>query len=179
MRILGVDPGLRLTGYGLVQAAGRRLTVLDAGLIRTRDRFSLPDRLRELHVGFSEVLSEGRPHLVAIEDLFAHRAFPRTAIVMGQVYGVIVLAASQARVRVDAIPPASVKRGIVASGRAGKRQMEAMVRRLLALGRDPGAHVADALALAIVAMSRRGYIAGLRPPAGGGMAEGPRLGERG
>jgi crossover junction endodeoxyribonuclease RuvC len=160
MRILGVDPGLRLTGYGLVEARGRRVAVVDAGLIRTDGRSSLPERLHELHAGVSEVLAEGRPHVVAIEDLFAHRAFPRTAIVMGQVCGVIALAAAQARVRVDAIPPASVKRAMVASGRAGKGQMQAMVRRLLSLAQDPGSHVADALALALVAMSRRGRVPG-------------------
>jgi crossover junction endodeoxyribonuclease RuvC len=156
MRILGVDPGLRQTGYGLLGVSARGPGLLEAGVIHTNGRSSLPSRLRELYSGFSEVISEGRPELIAIEDLFAHPRFPRTAIVMGQVCGVIQLAAAQAGIPVEAIPPASVKRAMVASGQAGKRQVQRMVRLLLAMAEDPGVHVADALALALTAVSRRG-----------------------
>ncbi len=156
MRILGVDPGLRQTGYGLLDVSARGPELLEAGVIHTNGRSSLPNRLRELYSGFSEVISERRPELIAIEDLFAHPGFPRTAIVMGQVCGVIQLAAAQAGIPIEAIPPASVKRAMVASGQARKRQVQRMVRLLLAMAEDPGAHVADALALALTAMSRRG-----------------------
>ncbi len=172
MRILGVDPGLRCTGYGLVEAFGSRITLVEAGLIRTDLRKPLPDRLQELHDGISEVLSDGRPAAVALEDLFAHPGFPRTAIIMGHVCGVISLAASQAGVPVVPIPPAAVKRAIVASGRAGKRQIQRMVRVLLGMADEPGAHVGDALAVAMVALSRRGGPAlhGVRRPARLGVA---------
>jgi crossover junction endodeoxyribonuclease RuvC len=169
MRILGVDPGLRQTGYGLLDVSARGAGLLEAGVIHTNGRSSLPDRLRELYTGFTEVLSEGRPELIAFEDLVAHPGFPRTAIVMGQVCGVIQLAAAQAGIPVEAIPPASVKRAMVASGRARKGQMQRMVRLLLAMTEDPGAHVADALALALTAVSRRGFPLG-RPARQRGLA---------
>lgn len=156
MRILGVDPGLRQTGYGLVEVSARGPGLVEAGIIRTSGRSSVPFRLRELHSGLAEIISERRPELIVIEDLFAHPGFPRTAIVMGQVCGVIQLAAAQAGIPIDAIPPASVKRAVVASGRGGKRQVQRMVRMLLALAEEPGTHVADALALALTAVSRRG-----------------------
>jgi len=162
MRILGIDPGLRVTGYGLVEAAGPRMTLLEAGVIRCGLGRSLPDRLHELHAGLREVLIDARPAAIALEDLFAHPRFPRTAIIMGHVCGVICLAAAEAGVPVEAIPPAAVKRAIVASGRAGKRQIQRMVQVLLGLTEEPGAHVGDALALAVTALSRRGSVLGTR-----------------
>jgi crossover junction endodeoxyribonuclease RuvC len=162
MRILGVDPGLRQTGYGLLEVSARGPGLLDAGVIRTSGRALLPSRLCELYSGLVEIISEGRPELIAIEDLFAHARFPRTAIVMGQVSGVIQLAAAQAGIPIEAIPPASVKHAMAASGQAGKRQVQRMVRRLLALVEEPGTHVADALALALTAVSRRGLPLGRR-----------------
>jgi len=156
MRILGVDPGLTRTGYGLVEVSALGPGLLDAGVIHTDSRSPLPSRLHELYVRLGQVLSGGRPTVIAIEDLFAHPRFPRAAIVMGHVCGVIHLAAAQAGIPIEAIPPASVKRALVSSGQAGKRQMQRMVRILLALAEDPGPHVADALALALVAVSRRG-----------------------
>lgn len=156
MRILGIDPGLQRTGYGLVEGSPGGPILIGAGVIQTDSRRSLADRLHELHAGLTGVVAEGRPEAVALEDVFAHPRFPRTAIVMGHVCGVICLAAAQAGVPVDAIPPASVKRAVVASGRAGKGQVQRMVRMLLELAEDPGTHVADSLALALVALSRRG-----------------------
>lgn len=156
MRVLGVDPGLRHTGYGLLDASARGPGLVDAGIIHTSIRSSLPLRLRELYAGFAQVIDEGRPDLIVMEDPFAHPRFPRTAIVIGQVCGVIQLAAAHAGVPVDALPPASVKRAVAASGQAGKRQVQRTVRFLLALAEDPVSHVADALALALTAVSRRG-----------------------
>jgi len=169
MRILGIDPGLRLTGYGLVEVTGARVAFVEAGVIRTSLRATLPVRLHELHVGVHEILADGRPAAIALEDVFAHPGFPRTAIIMGHVCGVIGLAAAQARVPVDTIAPAAVKRAMVASGHAEKRQIQRMVCILLNLAEDPGSHAADALALALVAASRRGAAlrtgAGARAPA--------------
>jgi crossover junction endodeoxyribonuclease RuvC len=156
MRILGIDPGLRFTGYGLIETAGPRVALVEAGVIHTDGRRSLPGRLRELHDGIREVLAEGRPAALALEDLFAHAAFPRTAIVMGHICGVICLAAAQSGVPVDAIPPAAVKQAIAVSGRAGKQQVQRMVGALLGLDEEPGPHVGDALAVALVALFRRG-----------------------
>jgi len=132
------------------------MALVEAGVIRTDMRKALPDRLHELHAGIREILADGRPAVVALEDLFAHPGFPRTAIIMGHVCGVVCLAAAQSGVPVEPIPPAAVKRAIVASGRAGKRQIQRMIRVLLGLAEEPGAHVGDALAVAITALSRRG-----------------------
>jgi crossover junction endodeoxyribonuclease RuvC len=156
MRILGIDPGLRMTGYGLVDVTGSRVAFVEAGVIRTSLRAPLQSRLRELHAGVQEVLADGRPSAIALEDVFAHPGFPRTAIIMGHVCGVIGLAAAQAEVPVHTIPPAAVKRAMIGAGQAGKRQIQRMVRTLLALNDDPGSHASDALALALVAASRRG-----------------------
>jgi len=156
MRILGVDPGLNRTGYGLVEVSARGPGLLEAGVIDTDSRLALPNRLHELYARFVGILSAGRPALIAIEDLFSHPRFPRTAIVMGHVCGVLHLAAAQAGIPIEAIPPASAKRALVASGRAGKGQVQRMVRMLLALAEDPRTDVADALSLALVAVSRRG-----------------------
>jgi crossover junction endodeoxyribonuclease RuvC len=156
MRILGIDPGLRLTGYGLVEATSSGMTLLEAGMIRTDPRKPLPGRLQELHDGVREVLAEYLPDAVALEDLFAHPGFPRTAIIMGHVCGVISLGAAQSGVPIEAIPPAAIKRAIVGSGRGGKGQIQRMVRALLRLSEEPGAHIGDAVALALVALSRRG-----------------------
>ncbi|HLN14606.1 MAG TPA: crossover junction endodeoxyribonuclease RuvC [bacterium] len=160
MRILGIDPGLYLTGYGIVETTGRGIALVEAGLIRTNVRASLPDRLHELYAGVRDVLADGRPTAIALEDVFVHPAFPRAAIIMGHVCGVIGLSAAQARVPVDTIPPAAVKRAMVAFGQAGKRQVQRMVRVLLDLDDEPSSHVADALALALVAASRRGAVLG-------------------
>jgi crossover junction endodeoxyribonuclease RuvC len=166
MRILGIDPGLRFTGYGLVEAATSGMTLLEAGMIRTDPRQPLPRRLQELHDGLLEVLAEGLPDAVALEDLFSHHGFPRTAIIMGHVCGVISLGAAQSGVPIEAIPPAAIKRAIVGSGRGGKRQIQRMVRVLLGLTEEPGAHVGDAIAIALVALSRRGAsLASRRPSA--------------
>jgi crossover junction endodeoxyribonuclease RuvC len=156
MRILGIDPGLRLTGYGLIEASSTTVTAIDAGVIRTDLRKALPSRLEELHTGVREILREGHPTVVALEDVFAHPAFPRAAIIMGHVCGVICLAAAEGAILVETIPPAAVKRAMVASGRAAKKQIQRMVRAFLALPEEPGSHVADALALALTALSRRG-----------------------
>jgi crossover junction endodeoxyribonuclease RuvC len=156
MRILGIDPGLRLTGYGLIEATTSGMTLLEAGIIRTDPRKPLAGRLHELHDGVRELLAEGLPDAVALEDLFAHHGFPRTAIILGHVCGVISLGAAQSGVPIEAIPPAAIKRAIVGSGQGGKRQIQSMVRALLGLSQEPGAHVGDAIAIALVALSRRG-----------------------
>ena len=88
VRILGVDPGLNITGYGVLEVAGRSLRVVEAGVIRGRSR-SLENRLREIHIGVAEVLDAFRPQGMAIEQLYSHYERPRTAILMGHARGVI------------------------------------------------------------------------------------------
>jgi crossover junction endodeoxyribonuclease RuvC len=140
----------------MIETAGRTIRVVEAGVIRTDPRAPLADRLAELHAGLCDVIAEWRPVAIALEDVFAHPAFPRTGILIGHVCGVINVAAAERRIPVETIPPAAVKRALATSGRAGKRQIQRMVRVLLMLDRDPVSHVGDALALALVALSRRG-----------------------
>jgi len=156
VRLLGLDPGLHVTGYGMVESRGATLRAVDAGVIRTDPRASLVDRLSELYAGLREVLAEWRPGAIAVEDVFAHPGFPRTGILIGHVCGVISIAAAERRIPVQTFPPAAVKRALVASGRGDKRQIQRMVRALLVLDREPVSHVADALAVALVALSRQG-----------------------
>src|SRR5438105_13924858 len=125
MPILGVDPGLNRTGYGLVEVSAQGPGLLEAGIIETDSRSPLPNRLHELYGRFVGILSAGCPALIAIEDLFAHPRFPRTAIVMGHVCGVLHLAAAQAGNPIETIPPAYANRARVAHVRAG----QAAVRR--------------------------------------------------
>jgi crossover junction endodeoxyribonuclease RuvC len=154
--LLGLDPGLHLTGYGVVETAGSAIQALDAGIIRTDPRAPLAERLAELHTGLGEILAEWRPGAVALEDVFAHPVFPRTGILIGHVCGVISIAAAECGIPVQTFPPAAVKRALVGSGRGGKRQIQRMVRALLLLDREPVTHVGDALAVALVGLSRRG-----------------------
>jgi crossover junction endodeoxyribonuclease RuvC len=169
VRLLGLDPGLHVTGYGLVEWSGPSIRAVDAGVIRTDPRAPLVDRLAELYAGLRDVLSEWRPGAIALEDVFAHPGFPRSGILIGHVCGVISIAAAERRIPVQTFPPAAVKRAIVASGRGDKRQIQRMVRALLVLDREPISHVADALAVALVALSRRGVplTAAVRPATDG------------
>lgn len=152
---LGVDPGLRATGYSVVRGDRGGCALLDLGVLSPAGG-DLPAALAAIHEGLTAVLRAHPPDIVAIEDLFAHPAFPRAALLMAHARGVICLAAAEARVPVEALPPAVVKRALVGSGRAAKGQMQAMVGRLLHVAPPLSTHVADAAALAITALSRRG-----------------------
>ena len=151
MRILGVDPGLRRTGYGVIESDARGITLIEGGVIRCQltDQ-PLPDRLLEIHRGIAEVVSEYRPKVMALEQLFSHYRHPRTAILMGHARGVICLVAAAAGIPVFDYPAARIKVALTGSGRASKDQMQRMIQRRLELDELPNPHdVADALAVAI------------------------------
>ncbi|HEX2173881.1 MAG TPA: crossover junction endodeoxyribonuclease RuvC [Dehalococcoidia bacterium] len=151
MRILGVDPGLRRTGYGVIGSDAGGITLIEGGVIRCAlTEQPLPVRLLEIHRGIAEVIAEYRPRVVALEQLFSHYGHPRTAILMGHARGVICLAAAEAGLSVHDYPAARIKAALTGSGRASKDQMQRMIQRLLALEELPSPHdVADALAVAI------------------------------
>lgn len=151
MKVLGVDPGLNVTGYGLVEGRGHRLQLAEAGVIRPGSAsVPLPDRLSALYDALEEVLRQFRPDVLAIEAVFSHRAFPGTAVWMAHARGVLLLAAARNGVRVESYPPATVKQAIVGNGRATKTQVQHMVAQRLGLTSLPGpADLSDALALAI------------------------------
>jgi len=156
--VLGFDPGLRCTGYAAIQVSGGRPRIREAGVLVTNARGDLAARLLQLHRDIEGLFHELRPDLVMLEDLFVHRQFPRTAIVLGHARGLVYLAAAASRVSVVALAPSAVKQAITGSGRASKAQVQASVRSLLGLRRVADPHAADALALAYAGLSRIGSI---------------------
>jgi crossover junction endodeoxyribonuclease RuvC len=157
VRVLGVDPGLGCTGYGLVESQAGRLRIREAGAIRSKAKADLADRLAQIHAAVAEVLEEFKPDALALEELYSEYDFPRTALLMAHARGVICLAARQREVTVLALAPAEVKRAIAANGAASKAQIQTGVQRLLGLAAAPRpSHIADALALALTGLSRRG-----------------------
>lgn len=161
LTILGIDPALGTTGYGLIQCSGTAIRLLDAGVIRCRRDRPLEERLRELHDGLVEILEELKPDHFAIEQLYSHYDRPTTAILMGHARGVILLAAQQAGVAVHSYAATHVKKTLTGNGRAPKTQMQFAVKHQLGLAVIPEpADVADALAIALTHHNT------LRSPAG-------------
>ena len=149
--ILGVDPGLNITGYGVIRAgATGSPEILEAGVIRTRAKNSLEQRLVELRDGLREVIAAHRPGVLALEQLFSHYERPKTAILMGHARGVICLLAGEANIRVESFEPTRVKKMMTGNGRAPKNQMQMAVKLQLNLAEPPDPpDVADALAIAL------------------------------
>ncbi len=149
MRILGVDPGSRRTGYGCIETEGSRHHVVDCGAITVPPRIPLAERLLVVHRGLAGLLTRHRPDAVAIEDLFYARN-ARSALVLGHVRGALMLAAAEAGVTVCEYTPAEVKQAVVGYGRAEKRQVQQMVALLLGMEQPPAPlDVSDALAVAV------------------------------
>jgi crossover junction endodeoxyribonuclease RuvC len=152
MVVLGIDPGLANTGYGVVASRSREgggLIALDGGVIRTPAELAQERRLAQLHAALDELLAEHSPDAVALEELYFGRNV-RSALAVGQARGVAMLAAGQRGVPCAAYTPQQVKGAVCGSGRAEKGQVARMVRVLLALDHDPHPdHAADALAVAI------------------------------
>lgn len=150
LRVLGIDPGLHTTGYGVLEWRGGGPVICEAGVVRSRSHATLEQRLVEIHTGVEEVLQTFRPQAVAVEELYSHYARPRTAILMGHARGVICLAAATAGVPVRHYAATQVKRLLTGSGRASKAQIQQAICREFALGAPPEPpDVADALAIAL------------------------------
>ena len=150
MRILGVDPGLNITGYSVLEAASGRIQVCEAGVVRGRARGDLAERVCAIHQGIAEVIDSYKPASLALEELFSHYKRPRTSILMGHARGVICLAAAQAGLGVHHYSATQVKRILTGNGRAPKLQMQQAIMRELRLDALPEpADVADALAIAL------------------------------
>lgn len=152
-RVLGIDPGLQVVGYAVVEPRGPGPGVCEAGVIRTSPGGRTTDiapRLLTLYDGIVEILDEFRPSVVAVEQLFAHYAHPRTAILMGHARGVILLAAARRNLPVVSYNATRIKKTITGSGRASKEQMQLTIQKELKLGKLPEPNdVADALAAAL------------------------------
>ena len=157
MRILGIDPGLERTGYGVVElpAGAGSPRLIEAGIIRTSPRDPLPARLMEIESGLAAVLSEFRPDAAAVEELYSHYAHPRTAILMGHARGIVYLTAAKAGVPVASYSATHIKKALVGSGHASKEQMQRAIQSMFRLKKPPEPpDVADALAVALCHMHR-------------------------
>ena len=149
MKIFGVDPGSARTGYGCIESDGTRHRVLACGALAPPARAPFPEKLLAIHDGLAELLARHAPDIVAIEDLF-HARNARSALKLGHVRGVVMLAASQAGLPVAEYAPTEVKRAVVGYGRAEKHQVQRMVMLLLGLREAPTPlDVSDALAVAV------------------------------
>jgi crossover junction endodeoxyribonuclease RuvC len=148
MFVLGIDPGLTTTGYGLVRG-GHPPTAVAAGVIRTSPDLALGTRLVELHRGLTALIAEHRPQVMAVESIFTNRNLS-TAVSVGRASGVAILAAAQAGLPVAEYVPTAVKAAMTGDGAADKAAVAAMVARLLRLAQPPRpADAADALAVAL------------------------------
>lgn len=148
--VLGVDPGLNTTGYGLVEITAKGPQLREAGVVRGRSRGSLARRLQEIYDGIIEILTAIPPTVMAVEELYAHYARPRTAILMGHARGVICLAGTQRGVPVKHYAATHIKKMLTGNGRAPKAQVQMAICREFGLAQVPEPpDVADALAIAL------------------------------
>jgi crossover junction endodeoxyribonuclease RuvC len=150
MRILGIDPGLRITGYGVIDYAPLRPGLVDGGVIRLTVKASIADRLVELESELETLFDEHKPDICAIEQLYSHYAHPRTAILMGHARGVIMVVARRRGAAVESYPANRIKQSLTGHGHASKAQMQRAVQSLWNLKAPPEPpDVADALAVAL------------------------------
>lgn len=148
--ILGIDPGLNVTGYGVVEITDGRTRLVEGGIVRGRARGAIELRLRIIFDGVVEVLDAFQPAVMAIEELYSHYERPRTAILMGHARGVICLAAANAQVPVVHYAATQIKRMLTGNGRAPKSQMQLAICREFGLEAPPDPpDIADALAIAL------------------------------
>jgi len=147
VRILGIDPGLRVTGFGVIEQAGSQLKYVTSGCVRSGEG-ELAARLKTLLDGLGEVIAANRPQQVAIEKVFVN-VNPQSTLLLGQARGAAICAAVIAGLPVAEYTALQVKQAVVGKGKAKKEQVQHMVRRLLALPGDPSPDAADALACAI------------------------------
>lgn len=149
MKIMGIDPGIAIVGYGVLHRQGNRLRAVEYGSIETEAGLATATRLKQIYDACGELFRKHRPDVVAIEKLFFNRNVT-TAFTVGQARGVIMLAAEEAGVPITEYTPLQVKMAVVGYGQAEKRQVQEMVRMLLSLPETPKPDdVADALAIAI------------------------------
>ncbi|MCM8796875.1 MAG: crossover junction endodeoxyribonuclease RuvC [Candidatus Omnitrophica bacterium] len=150
MIILGVDPALTVTGYGVIDAGGNSIFLIEAGVVITHSRDKLPQRLKKIYFATTKLLSEIKPDVLVLEKLYAHYRHPTTAYLLGQARGVICLACAENRVPLVEYAATRVKKAIVGKGLASKYQVQRMVGSILKIDRLPkSTDVTDALALAI------------------------------
>jgi len=164
MLILGVDPGSQRTGYGVIDTDGRRHVLVEKGVLAPPASRDLSLRLRAIHDSLAALIARLRPDALSVEDIF-HAVNARSALILGHVRGVVLLAGAEAGLPVHAFTPATVKAQVTGYGRAQKHQVALMVSRILALDSDERAgDAADALAVALCLAHRIAIDAPPGPP---------------
>ncbi|MBX9759052.1 MAG: crossover junction endodeoxyribonuclease RuvC [Beijerinckiaceae bacterium] len=155
IRIIGIDPGLRNMGWGIVEALGSRLSYVACGVVRSDASLTLGDRLRQLHDGLSQIIHAHMPMEAAVEETFVNRD-PQSALKLGQARGIALVVPALAGLPVAEYAANLVKKTVVGSGHAEKQQIAAMIRILLPRAEAKSADAADALAIAICHAQHRG-----------------------
>ncbi len=168
VRILGIDPGSRLTGFAVIETGSRQSRSLGHGVVRPRAK-AFPERLGEIFVGIEEVIAELAPEVLAIESVFVARN-AQSAIKLGQARGAAICAATRAGLPVHEYTPRAIKLAVVGVGGAGKEQVQHMTQQILSLGEPASSDAADALAVALCHAHTDASQARLQPAAaiGGG-----------
>lgn len=150
LTVLGIDPGLNVTGYAVVRLNGDGPEVLEAGVLRTHNSDPLEIRLKTIYDGLDAVISEFAPDIVSVEMLYSHYNHPQTAVIMGHSRGMIFLCAANHQIPVESYASTRIKKSLTGSGRASKLQMQRSVRSIFRMKSIPEpADVADAIAAAL------------------------------
>ncbi len=148
MKIIGIDPGSRITGYGVIDKSSSGIQFITCGVVKSSPKLSFPERLKELHDGLCLVIEKFGPHYASVEDVFFARN-PSSALKLGQARGALIIAAIQSGVIVKEFTAKQVKQTVAGYGQASKAQIQHMVRVLLGLTSSPSEDAADALANAL------------------------------
>lgn len=150
MRILGIDPGLNVTGYGILEECQDDMKLVEAGVVRTNGRGSTAERLYEIAKEVENIIVQFRPDAIAVEELYSHYGHPKTAIIMGHARGVIFLKAAEAGIPVFPYASTRIKKSLTGNGRASKHQVQLMIKSTLGIADVPEPpDAADALAAAL------------------------------
>ncbi len=150
MIIIGIDPGLLITGYGILKSDGVKIGVLEAGIIKTNVKDNFESKLDEIFSEVGKVIKQYKPDYIAIEELYSHYAHPKTAIIMGHARGMVFLQASQSKIPIVSYASTRIKKSLTGNGRATKSQMRKMIKSTLNLKDELfSPDTADALAAAV------------------------------
>ncbi|MCH7946915.1 MAG: crossover junction endodeoxyribonuclease RuvC [candidate division Zixibacteria bacterium] len=150
MRVLGIDPGLNISGYGIIESlSGSDMNIIEAGIIRTNAKAEMDNRLVEIGREFDSVLKQFKPDVMAIEELYSHFNHPKTSIIMAHARGLMIFKAAEAGLQVVSYASTRIKKSLTGHGRATKEQMQKAVQTNMGLKSLPEPpDVADALAVA-------------------------------
>ena len=150
MKILGIDPGVVRTGYGLIEVSEGPIKLIEAGVIKTSTEDGITKRLLDIHENLEDIIAKHTPEVLVLEKLYSHYKHPTTALLMGHARGIVCLSCGINKIKLVSYPSTRIKKTITGNGRAGKHQIQRMVKSLLGLHCTPEYYdITDALAMAI------------------------------